>query len=90
VKLPRIIAAAGVVLALVLACASLDSQGIRTVDENTDNVGSNLDDGMAIEVLDGSEALPRPASSGRVSCEHGIPVSRSAVVEVFRPPQSAV
>jgi len=88
VKLLRIIAAASVVLALVLACASLDSQGLRTMDEDSDDAGSVIDDTVALEATDQSPVLPPPGPGRGVSIDDRIPVARLVVAEVFRPPQA--
>jgi hypothetical protein len=91
VKLRRIIAAASVVLALVLACASLDARKVGPIDEDSDQdgdgAGSILDDGATLAVTSAPPLLVPPAWRRRALCEDGMPVSRLAVVEVFRPPQ---
>ena len=88
VNLRRAIAAAGVILTLLLACASVDVQKLRTLGEDGDDVGSTLDDETALAATSAVPALIPPPWGRRPTWEAGTPVSRVAVADVFRPPQA--
>src|SRR6185295_10719852 len=60
VNLRRAIAAAGVILTLLLACASVDVQKLRTLGEDGDDVGSTLDDETALAATSAVPALIPP------------------------------
>jgi len=88
VNLRRAIAAAGVILTLLLACASVDAQKLRATGEDGDDVGSTLDDEATLAATCAVPALIPPPWRRRPASDEGTPVSRLAVADVFRPPQA--
>jgi hypothetical protein len=77
----------GVILALVLACASLGAQGVRPIVPDDDTAGAVADDDLALAATDAAPVLTPPTPRRRAVCDDAIPVARAAVTDVFRPPQ---